>query len=270
MYYELVDKLPIIGLALLKALLIFVGGHYIIRLVIRIMEKAFLKLDMDIFLQKFLSKTVNIVLHIIVILSAVTALGISIAGLLAALSAAAVAVALALKDSLSSIAGGIILLITKRFKTGDFIEIGGEKGTVVQIDMMHTVLKTIDNRRVMIPNSIAANSQIVDYTSEAMRRLDLVFSVSYTDDAEKAKTVIIETALKNPKVIKDAPEPPFARVTAYSASSVDITMQMWCKTADYLPLKYDLLEQIRKALEENGMTILFNQLDVHLTKTEKN
>lgn len=133
MYYELVDKLPIIGLALLKALLIFICGHYITRLVIRIMEKAFLKLDMDISLQKFLSKTVNIVLHIIVILSAVTALGISIAGLLAALSAAAVAVALALKDSLSSIAGGIILLITKRFKTGDFIEIGGEKGLLCRL-----------------------------------------------------------------------------------------------------------------------------------------
>lgn len=270
MYQELIDKLPIIGLTLLKALLIFVGGHYVTLLILQIMEKAFLKLDLDISLQKFLTKTVNIVLHIIVILSAVTALGISIAGLLAALSAAAVAVALALKDSLSSIAGGIILLVTKRFKTGDYIEINGEKGKVVQIDMMHTVLKTLDNRHVVIPNSIAANTQVVDYTSEDMRRLDLVFSIGYTDDVDKAKAVMIDTALKNSMVIKDAPEPPFARVTAYSSSSVDITMQMWCKTADYLPLKYDLLEDIRKALEENGITIPFNQLDVHLKEIEKN
>lgn len=270
MYSELIDKLPTIGLTVLKALLIFVGGHYITRLILRIMEKAFLKLDIDVSLQKFLNNTVNIVLHIIVILSAVTALGISVSGLLAALSAAAVAVALALKDSLSSIAGGIILLVTKRFKTGDYIKINGEEGKVVQIDMMHTVLKTLDNRHVVIPNSIVANSQIVDYTSEGIRRLDLVFSISYTDDVEKAESVIIDTALKNPMVIKDAPEPPFARVTAYSASSVDITMQMWCKTGDFLALKYDLLEQVRKALEENGMTIPFNQLDVNVKEIEKN
>ncbi len=257
-------QLADMGITLLKALLILLGGHYITVLLVKLARKSLAKTGMDISLEKFLCKSLNIVLHIIIVLSALNALGISTAGLLAALSAAAVAVALALKDSLSSIAGGIILLVTKRFSTGDFIEIGGEKGRVLQIDMMHTVLKTLDNRHVVIPNSTVANSQITDYSSEDMRRLDIVFSISYTDNVEKAQRVITETALKNPMVIKNAPEPPFARVTAYSASSVDILMQMWCKNADFMPLKYDLLEQVRKALEENGMTIPFNQLDVHL------
>lgn len=151
------DELLKWGMILLKAALILVAGHYLTVLVINIMKRSFKKIDVDVSLEKFLCKTVNIVLHVIIILSALNALGISTTGLLAALSAAAVAVALALKDSLGSIAGGIILLLTKRFKTGDFIEINGEKGNVLQIDMMHTVLKTLDNRHVVIPNGVVVN-----------------------------------------------------------------------------------------------------------------
>ena len=158
------------------------------------------ELSIDISLEKFLEKAVNITLHIIIILSALSTLGISTAGLLAALSAAAVAVALALKDSLSSIAGGIILLLTRRFQTGDYVCINGESGNVVQIDMMHTVLKTLDNRHVVIPNSIVVNSQVVDYSSEETRRLDLTFSVSYDNDTEAVKRVITDTVLANPAV----------------------------------------------------------------------
>ena len=250
------DELLKWGMMLLKAALILVAGHYLTVLVINIMKRSFKKIDVDVSLEKFLCKTVNIVLHVIIILSALNALGISTTGLLAALSAAAVAVALALKDSLGSIAGGIILLLTKRFKTGDFIEINGEKGNVLQIDMMHTVLKTLDNRHVV-------NSQIVDYSSEDIRRLDLVFSISYDNDVKKAESVIISVANAESRVLK-TPELPFARVSEYAASSVDIAVQVWCKTSDYLLLKFDLLEEIRKAFDENRITIPYNQLDVHI------
>ena len=257
------DELLKWGMMLLKAALILVAGHYLTVLVINIMKRSFKKIDVDVSLEKFLCKTVNIVLHVIIILSALNALGISTTGLLAALSAAAVAVALALKDSLSSIAGGIILLLTKRFKTGDFIEINGETGNVLQIDMMHTVLKTLDNRHVVIPNGVVVNSQIVDYSSEDIRRLDLAFSISYDNDVKKAESVIISVANAESRVLK-TPELPFARVSEYAASSVDIAVQVWCKTSDYLPLKFDLLEEIRRAFDENGITIPYNQLDVHI------
>ena len=170
--------------------------------------------------------------------------------------------ALALKDSLSSIAGGIILLLTRRFQTGDYVCINGESGNVVQIDMMHTVLKTFDNRHVVIPNSIVVNSQVVDYSSEETRRLDLTFSVSYDNDTEAVKRVITDTVLADSAVFKDPA--PFVGITEYAASSVDFTAQVWCKTSDYLSLSFRLREEMRAAFDENGISIPYNQLDVHI------
>ena len=221
------DRLISMGIILLKAIIILVAGHYITLFLIKLMKRS-----------------------------------LNTSGLLAALSAAAVAVALALKDSLSSIAGGIILLLTRRFQTGDYVCINGESGNVVQIDMMHTVLKTLDNRHVVIPNSIVVNSQVVDYSSEETRRLDLTFSVSYDNDTEAVKRVITDTVLADSAVFKDPA--PFVGITEYAASSVDFTAQVWCKTSDYLSLSFRLREEMRAAFDENGISIPYNQLDVHI------
>lgn len=253
-----------LALTLLKAGLIVLIGHYAIVFLLKIMTRSFERIKMDLSLEKFLLKSANITLHIVVILSALSALGISTTGLLAALSAAAAAVALALKDSLSSIAGGIILLVTKRFETGDLVEINGETGTVMQVDLMHTTLKTLDNRHIVIPNGVVVNSQVIDYSSEEKRRLDMVFSIGYGDDAEKAEKIILETA-KAHKLSLSEPEEPFARVTEFAASSVDITLRVWCNSNDYWQLKFDLLDQVRRKFDENGISIPFNQLDVHIS-----
>ena len=231
--------------------------------IIKLLSKSFEKIKMDVSLEKFFLKVVNITLHIIVLLSALNALGISTTGLLAALSGAVVAVALALKDSLGSIAGGIIILLTKRFETGDYVEINGDEGTVVQVDLMHTTLKTLDNRHVVIPNAVAVNSRIIDYSSEETRRLDIVFQIGYGDDSEKAKQIILD-AVNNHKMSLNEPEKPFARVTGFGDSAVDITLRVWCLRENYWQLKFDLLEQIKKAFDENGISIPFNQLDVHI------
>ena len=169
-----------------------------------------------------------------------------------------------LKGTRLLIFGGIILLVTKRFSTGDFIEIGGEKGRVLQIDMMHTVLKTLDNRHVVIPNSIVVNSQVVDYSSEETRRLDLTFSVSYDNDTETVKRVITDTVLANPAVSCDPA--PFVGITEYAASSVDFMAQVWCKTSDYLPLSFKLREEMRAAFDKNGISIPYPQMDIHMIK----
>lgn len=256
------DRLISMGIILLKAIIILAAGHYITLFLIKLMKRSLNRINIDISLEKFLEKAVYITLHIIIILSALSTLGISTSGLLAALSAAAVAVALALKDSLSSIAGGIILLLTRRFQTGDYVCINGESGNVVQIDMMHTVLKTLDNRHVVIPNSIVVNSQVVDYSSEKTRRLDLTFSVSYDNDTEAVKRVITDTVLADSAVFNDPA--PFVGITEYAASSVDFTAQVWCKTSDYLSLSFKLREEMRAAFDENGILIPYNQLDVHI------
>ena len=251
------------GLVLLKAAVILLAGHFAVVFIIKLLSKSFERIKMDVSLEKFFLKVVNITLHIIVLLSALNALGISNTGLLAALSGAVVAVALALKDSLGSIAGGIIILLTKRFETGDYVEINGDEGTVVQVDLMHTTLKTLDNRHIVIPNAVAVNSRIIDYSSEEMRRLDIVFQIGYGDDSEKAKQLILDT-VKNHKMSLNEPEEPFARVTGFGDSAVDITLRVWCARENYWQLKFDLLEQIKKAFDENGISIPFNQLDVHI------
>lgn len=251
------------GFTLLKAALILIIGHYAVVFIIKLLTKSFEKVKMDISLEKFFLKVVNITLHIIVLLSALNALGISTTGLLAALSGAVVAVALALKDSLGSIAGGIIILLTKRFETGDYIEINGDEGTVTQVDLMHTTLKTLDNRHIVIPNAVAVNSRIIDYSSEDNRRLDIVFQIGYGDDPEKAKQIILD-AVKNHSMSLNEPDEPFARVTGFGDSAVEITLRVWCERANYWQLKFDLLEQIKAEFDKNGISIPYNQLDVHI------
>ena len=253
------------GFTLLKAALILIIGHYAAVFIGKLLSKSFKRIKMDVSLERFFLKVVNITLHIIVLLSALTALGISTAGLLAALSGAVVAVALALKDSLGSIAGGIIILITKRFETGDYIEINGDEGTVVQVDLMHTTLRTLDNRHIVIPKAVAVNRRIIDYSSEDTRRLDIVFGISYGDNAEKAKQIILDTVEKH-KMTLNEPEVPFARVTGFGDSAVDITLRVWCKRENYWQLKFDLLEQIKEEFDKNGISIPYNQLDVHINE----
>ena len=251
------------GFTLLKAVLILIIGHYAVVFILKLLTKSFKRVKMDISLEKFFLKVANITLHIIVLLSALNALGISTTGLLAALSGAVVAVALALKDSLGSIAGGIIILLTKRFETGDYIEINGDEGTVTQVDLMHTTLKTLDNRHVVIPNAIAVNSRIIDYSSEDTRRLDIVFQIGYGDDPEKAKRIILDTVNKH-KMTLNEPEEPFARVTGFGESAVEITLRVWCERVNYWQLKFDLLEQIKAEFDKNGISIPYNQVDVHI------
>ena len=254
------------GGILLKAVLILALGHLAVRLIIRIIKDCLKKSEFDYSLQSFIIKTINIISHTIVIISAISALGISTTGLLASLSAVAVGIGLALKDSLSNVAGGILLLISPRFHTGDIVEIDGEVGTVVKIDLMHTLIRAYDNRDVVIPNSLVMNSRIINYSREHKRRVDMVFPIAYENDLEVAKKAIYDTAMSHPLVLKE--EPIFTRVGSYSSSSVDITARVWCKTENYWDVYHDLLEQVRTEFQKRGINIPFNQLDVHISNNE--
>ena len=196
-----------------------------------------------------------------------SALGISTTGLLAALSAVAVGVGVALKDSLSNIAGGILLLVSPRFLTGDYIESEGDGGTVINVDLLHTTVRTPDGRQVSIPNGVLISSHIVNYSREKYRRMELNFSVPYSADIQLVKRLILETISRHQLIqegASEAPDVPFVRVGGYEASAVRVTARAWCQSQHYFTIYYDLMEQVRDVLKENAIDIPFNQLEVHV------
>lgn len=247
--------------------LILLVGHFVIVALLKMMKRGLERGKMDRSLAQFLLKTCNIAFHVLIVLSALNTIGISTTGILAALSAAAVAVAVGLRDSLGNVAGGILLLLSPRFLSGDYIRVEEDEGTVVRVDLLHTTLRTIDNKLISIPNGVLVNSHIVNYTREEKRRVDITFSVSYDADTEQAKQVILSVLMQHPLVLKQ-PEEPMARVMKYNDSSVDIVTRSWCSTPDYWTVYFDLMEQVRGALERNQIFIPYPRLDVHIKERE--
>jgi len=252
-----------IVLPIIKVAAIIIIGHFIIVYAIKLIKRWFDKSKLDPSLVSFLTKTIKIVLYVLVIVSALGSIGISTTGIIAALSAAGLAVAVALKDSLSNVAGGILLLIAPRFSTGDFIEAGGDSGTVVKVDLLHTLVRTPDNRQISIPNGVLINSHIANYSREAIRRVDITFQISYESDIERAKEVALKTICAHSCTLTE-PNAPMVRVSGYGDSAVDIVTRTWCKSEDYWTIYFDLVEQVRESFEANDISIPYNQLDVHI------
>ena len=268
MFQKIIDSLRGAVPKILFAAFVLVVGFIVIKLLVKLLKKALGRFELDPSLIGFFVKATNIVLFVVLILCVLAILGVPTTGMIAAMSAAAVAVSLALKDSLSNIAQGILLLISHPFSTGDFVEVGGVSGSVMEVDMLQTTLRTADNRKVIIPNSQVATSEIINYSSETERRVEVVFPISYNDDVEKAKALIVKIAERHPLVDLEKAAP-FARVSAYNDSSVSITCRVWCETENYWSVYYDILEQVREEFTAAGINIPYNQLDVHIVKDEK-
>ncbi len=249
---------------IIAALVIIIVGLIVIKIIKRLIKKALLgsKAPLDISLINFVVRAVGICLKVVLVLSALATIGISTTGIIAAFSACAVAISLALKDSLGNIAGGIMMLISQPFSTGDFIDVDGAAGSVLKIDMVHTTLLTPDNKQVVIPNGQLMNKTIIDYSKETTRRMDVKFGISYDNDTELAIKIITDVVNAHKSTLKDPK--PFIRITEYGASAVVITARVWCDSANYWELNFDLLEQVKKEFDKNGITIPYNQLDVHV------
>lgn len=247
----------------ITAAIVFVVATVVLLIATKILSKALLKTKLDISLQKFFIKAINIVGIVVILICALSTAGVSTTGLIAGFSAAGAAVALALKDSLANIAGGIVLLITHPFVTGDFIEMGDRSGTVQQIDILQTTLITPDNKIVVIPNGMLSSDEVTNYTKAQTRRVDLSVSVSYDSDIELAKNSVLKAADREDKVLKDE-NPPFVRVSQYSDSSVDLAVRVWCKTEDYWDVYFDMTERIRECFREDGIEIPYQHIDVNI------
>ena len=246
------------------ALIVFFIGYFIIKALQNPLKKWLVKLKIDLSFHAFILSLAKITLTVLLGMSCLEMSGlVKATSLVTALSAVGLAVSLAVKDSLSNLAGGMTVLFTKPFEVGDFVDVCGYSGTVTEIGIAHTMLKTVDNKVIYLPSADVAKAQITNYSKEPIRRLDIKFSIGYQDDFEKAEKVILDTAEKSGLILQE-PAAPFARVCAHSASSIDIQFRVWVKSENYWDLHFYMYEQVKKAFDESGISIPFNQLDVHI------
>lgn len=252
------------GLNLLAAIVILIVGKWVAKIVANFSEKICEKVKVEKTLGSFVKNITFFTLMVFVVIAALNKLGVETTSLVAIIGAAGLAVGLALQGSLANFAAGIILILFKPFKVGDLIEAGGALGTVVEIQIFNTLLNTLDNRRVIIPNSNITGGNITNYTSLKKRRVDLVFGISYNDNIKTAKEALEAVLAANEKVLKN-PAPTIA-VSELGDSSVNIVCRPWVKPVDYWDVYFNTLEKGKLELEKRGITIPFPQRDVHLYK----
>ena len=249
-------------LNVLAAAAVFFIGRWLAGLVAKLLHKAMAKAKVDPTLNNFVKNLLYSILLVFVVIAALARLGVQTNSFIALVGAAGLAVGLALQGSLSNFAAGVLMIIFKPFKLGDFVEIGGASGTVKEIEIFTTTLDTLDNRRVIIPNAQVTGTNIINYTVNGTRRVDLVIGVSYGDDIGKAKEIMMGV-LKSHELVLQTPEPAVA-VLELADSSVNYVVRPWCKSSDYWTVRFDVTERVKLALEANGLSIPFPQRDVHM------
>lgn len=251
-----------ISISLLMALAILIIGRQLVKLILRLMTVALEKSNVEDTVRIFVTNLLNTLLMILVFIAAINQLGIETTSIIAVLGAAGLAIGLALQGSLSNFAAGILIVIYRPYKVGDYIEAGNYAGTVKDIQIFSTVLKTPDNKIVVVPNGSIMNGSIVNYSDQDTRRIDLIVSCGYEDDIDKVRSVLEDILKKEKRVLKD-PKPQIA-VTELADSSVNFIFRPWVKRTDYLPVYYSLLEEVKKRFDKEGISIPYPQSDVHI------
>lgn len=264
---DAVDSGVKFGLKVLAALAIYFIGAWLIRRIKSLMSKMFIRRNTDATLASFLQSIASIGLTVILIIVTVGTLGIDTSSIAALLTGGGLAIGLALNGTVQNFAGGIMLLIFKPFKAGDYIEAQGHGGTVSEVNITSTKLTTTDNRVIIIPNGILSNDVINNFSSRAMRRLDLSIGVEYGADSTQTKDLLMSLIKDDERTLYEAtgaPADPFVALSALNESSVEFIVRVWVKTDDYWALKFSLTERIYNELPEHGIKFPFPQLDVNI------
>ncbi len=247
---------------IIVALIIFYVGRMVIALVVRGLRKIMRKQGIEKTLETFVCNLVRVALLVVVIIAAISQLGIQTTSFIAIFGAAGLAVGLALQGSLSNFAAGVLIVLFRPYKVGDWIEGAGISGSVEQVQILTTVLKTGDNKQVIVPNSQIMGSIITNYSANDTRRVDMVIGVSYSDDIDKVRSTIRELVDADDRILEE-PACTIA-VSALADSSVNFVVRPWVKTSDYWPVMFDLTEAIKKRFDKEGISFPFPQQDVHL------
>lgn len=250
------------GIKILISIAILIIGYWVIKLLKRIVKGALERHKVEISLALFLNNLCSILLNFILIIAIISVLGVDTSSLVALLASAGLAIGMALSGTLQNFAGGVMIMLFKPFKVGDFIEAQGQLGTVKEIQIFNTIILTTDNKTVYLPNGGLATGIMTNYSKEGTRRVDWVFSIAYGDDYDKAKALIIKLFAEDERILKEPAV--FVELTKLNSSSVDIVARAWVKSEDYWNVFFSMNEKVYKNFPKEGLNIPFPQMDVHV------
>jgi small conductance mechanosensitive channel len=253
-----------IGATIIKVALIWIIGRWLSKRLVTLVKKLIVKKNTDASIQTFLVSLIDIVALIVLLIIIISVVGIDTSSFIALFASAGVAIGMALSGTLQNFAGGVMVLLFRPYKVGDYIEAQGQAGTVKEIQIFNTLLQTPDNRIIIVPNGPLSTGIINNYSREATRRVDFSFSISYGDDYELAKKVLMEIIEKDARILK-TPEP-FIELGKMNASSIDITVRVWCNAADYWGIFFDMNKSVYSTFPAKGLNFPYNTITVNMPK----
>ena len=258
---QLIDSGIQAGGHILKAVIVFLVGRFLIRMLNRLVGRVMDKRNVDISIKTFVKSLVNILLTVLLIVSVVGALGVETTSFAALLASAGVAVGMALSGNLQNFAGGLVILLFKPYKVGDWIEAQSVSGTVKEIQIFHTILTTADNKLIYVPNGALSSGVVTNYSNQKTRRVEWIFGVDYGEDYNKVEKVVREVLTADKRILNDPA--PFIALHALDASSVNVVVRVWVESSDYWGVYFDINKTIYTTFNEKGINFPFPQLTVH-------
>jgi len=263
---KIYELLTVYGIKVIAALAIFIVGRWVAKGIRRFIRKMMTHSKVDPTLISFVANLAYVALLAFIVIAALNQLGIQTASFIAILGAAGLAVGLALQGSLSNFAAGVLMIVFRPFKVGDFIEGAGVAGTVEEIQIFTTLLITPDNKTIIVPNSKITGDNIINYSAKGTRRVDMVFGIGYDDDIDKARAIIMDVVSGDERVMKDPK--PVVLLSELADSSVNFNTRVWSKADDYWGVYFDTMEAVKKRFDAEGVSIPYPQRDVHVYKHE--
>lgn len=265
-YYDKLIELALsYGPKLIGAFIVLIIGGFVIKFIVKSFEKVLTKKAFDPSLVPFLRSLVRTLLRIMLVISVLGMLGIEMTSFVAILGAAGLAVGMALSGTLQNFAGGVMILVFKPFKNGDLIEAQGHSGTVSEIQIFNTILKTPDNKTIIIPNGGLSTSSMVNYSAEEFRRVDWTFGIGYGDKTNNAKEILSQLMNEDSRIL-NSPQPPFVAVSELADSSVNFAVRAWVKAEDYWDVYFEMNEKVYNTFDQKGLNIPYPQMDIHVHK----
>ncbi len=262
----IIDMATTYGGKIILALVVLIVGRIVIRSLNKAAAKGIDKTSLDPTVNSLLKKFINILLYVILIISIIQILGVPMASVIAVLASCGLAIGLALQGALSNVAGGIMILITKPFKVGDFVEAAGGTGVVKDLSLLYTTITTTDNKRIVIPNGSMMNAVVTNYSAEPTRRVDISYKITNDIDVEFVKKVLVDAEAATPGVLSDPA--PFARLVNVDDDTYIFQTKAWCDSSQYWPVYFDVIENCSKALRENGIDDPEARIAVRMVKED--